>query len=273
MTLGSVSVPAGFSLLGSPAASVAPGGSTSFTIGLGTANVGTFSGAVSFSTNDPNNPNFNFAIAGTIATAAVAPTLVSTQVGDGSAQRSTVSSITVVFNEAVNFSADSFTLDETQNEKSGFTWTNVTSGVTFSNPSGDGMTWVISVIKGGSLDRTGTGKKGFIADGIYQLTLNGAAITDAATSTAQFNGGNTHVATFKNGAGTVKNAFSVLYGDIAGTGAQIGAIDYGKFKTTYGKVVGNAAYNAALDYNGDGVINAIDYGKFKVNYGKSYTFS
>jgi hypothetical protein len=173
----------------------------------------------------------------------------------------------------VNFSAASFTLDETQNEKSGFTWTNVTSGVTFANPSGDGMTWVISVIAGGSLDRTGTGKKGFFSDGIYQLMLNGAAITDAATGSAQYNNGNAQVATFKNGAGAMKNAFSVLYGDIAGTGAQIGAVDYGKFKTAYGSSVGHAAYNAALDYNGDGVINAIDYGKFKNNYGKGYSFA
>jgi hypothetical protein len=204
---------------------------------------------------------------------AVAPTLVSTQVGDGSAQRSTVSSITVVFSEKVNFTTASFTLSQTQNEKTGFTWTNVSSGVIFSNPSGDGMTWVLSIIDGGSLDRTGTSKKGFFSDGIYQLTLNGAAITDAATGTAQFNDGNTQIATFKNGAGTTKNAFSVLYGDVAGTGI-VNNSDYLQFKKAYGSnIQGLGSYIAYLDWNGDGQINNTDYLKFKNNYGKSYSFS
>jgi hypothetical protein len=136
------------------------------------------------------------------------------------------------------------------------------------------MTWVITVIAGGSLDRTAsTTKRGLFFDGIYQLTLNGAAITDAATDTAEFNGGNTQIASFKNGVGAAKNAFSVIYGDLAGTGI-VNNSDYLQFKKTYGSNdQGLGVYNAYLDWNGDGQINNSDYLKFKSNYGKSYSFS
>jgi hypothetical protein len=236
------------------------------------SSVGTYTVVASFAGSADYAPATSSPQTFTISPA-VAPALVSTRVGDGSAQRSAVSSITVVFNEAVNFSAASFTLDETQNENVGFTWTNVTSGVAFSNPSGDGMTWVISVIAGGSLDRTGSAGKGLFSDGIYQLTLNGADITDAATGTAQFNNGSVQVATFNNVAGVSKNAFSVLYGDMLGTGI-VNNSDYLQFRKTYGSNnKGLGAYNVYLDWNGDGQINNTDYLKFKANYGRSYSFS
>ena len=58
-------------------------------------------------------------------------------------------------------------------------------------PSNGGKTWTISCTVGGPLDRTGSMPKGYFSDGIYQLTLHGSAITDAATSTNQYNGGPT----------------------------------------------------------------------------------
>jgi hypothetical protein len=79
LTLGTINLPAGFSLIGTPPASnVAPGGSTNFTIGLGTTNAGTFNGNVSFSTNDTNNNPFTFAIAGTVSLAIQQTTIVVT---------------------------------------------------------------------------------------------------------------------------------------------------------------------------------------------------
>jgi hypothetical protein len=72
LNLGVISLPAGFSLVGSPSASIAAGGTTSFTLGLGTSYFGVFSGIVSFATNDPYNNPYTFEVTGTV-TAAPAP--------------------------------------------------------------------------------------------------------------------------------------------------------------------------------------------------------
>ena len=66
LTLGVPSLPAGFALTESLAATLAPGASDSFTLRLETATAGTKTGDVSFSTNDPNESPFNFAVAGSV---------------------------------------------------------------------------------------------------------------------------------------------------------------------------------------------------------------
>ncbi|HWE02698.1 MAG TPA: Calx-beta domain-containing protein [Tepidisphaeraceae bacterium] len=202
---------------------------------------------------------------------ATAPTLVSSVVGDGSRQRSTISSVTVVFNEKVNFAAGSFTLQQSQDDAN---WTDVSSSVTAANPSGDGVTWVISCNAGGSLDRTGAGAKGFFSDGIYQLTLHGSAITDAATGSAHYNSGSDQLVAFSfNNGASMRNAFSVLYGDMLGS-AVVNNGDNLQFKNTFGSNnQGLGVYNAALDWFGAGVINNGDNLKFKNNFGKTYTFN
>jgi len=70
LTLGAVSVPAGFTVTEGLTASLAPGASDTFTVQLGTATVGTNGGGLSFSTNDPNENPFNFPISGTVGTLA-----------------------------------------------------------------------------------------------------------------------------------------------------------------------------------------------------------
>ncbi len=71
VTLGPVSVPAGFTLVSPPAPSVAPGSTTTFTIRLNAASEGTFTGTVSFENNDPSENPFNFTLEGTVANVAV----------------------------------------------------------------------------------------------------------------------------------------------------------------------------------------------------------
>lgn len=68
LTLGTVSVPTGFTLTQAPAASVAAGGSTSFIVSLNTATAGTFSGAISFTNNDADENPFDFSVSGTVNT-------------------------------------------------------------------------------------------------------------------------------------------------------------------------------------------------------------
>ncbi len=66
LTLGSVSVPSGFTLVNGLVTSLAPDASDDFTIQLNTGSSGTFSGQVSFSSNDGDENPFNFQITGTV---------------------------------------------------------------------------------------------------------------------------------------------------------------------------------------------------------------
>ncbi len=66
LTLGTVTVPAGFTLTEGLSGSLAPGASDTFTVRLDNATVGTKSGDVSFSTNDADENPFNFRITGTV---------------------------------------------------------------------------------------------------------------------------------------------------------------------------------------------------------------
>ncbi|MCL5735096.1 MAG: discoidin domain-containing protein, partial [Actinobacteria bacterium] len=69
LTLGPVTVPAGFTLTEGLSGSLAPGASDTFTVRLDNATLGTKSGDVSFSTNDADENPFNFRITGVVTTA------------------------------------------------------------------------------------------------------------------------------------------------------------------------------------------------------------
>jgi hypothetical protein len=67
MLSGPIVMPAGFSLASSFASTtVAPGATTTFTIRLDAASPGSYSGQVSFGTDDPNNNPFTFTVSGTV---------------------------------------------------------------------------------------------------------------------------------------------------------------------------------------------------------------
>lgn len=67
LTVGSVSVPSGFSVIDPLVGPIAPGEMESFTVQLGTSDMGNHTGQISFATNDSNENPFNFAIAGEVA--------------------------------------------------------------------------------------------------------------------------------------------------------------------------------------------------------------
>jgi hypothetical protein len=65
-----ISLPAGFSLAADfGSTTVAPGASTTFTVRLDATAAGSYSGQVSFATNDPNNNPFTFTVSGTVTAA------------------------------------------------------------------------------------------------------------------------------------------------------------------------------------------------------------
>ena len=61
-----ISVPAGFTLVSPPAATIAPGGSTTMEIAMDTIALGTPGGEVSFSVNDSDEDPFNFTVQGSV---------------------------------------------------------------------------------------------------------------------------------------------------------------------------------------------------------------
>ena len=71
---GTITVPAGFTLTTTPAASVGAAGSTSFEVQCDASDEGTFSGTVSVPSNDPNENPYTFTISCVVDTQPTAPT-------------------------------------------------------------------------------------------------------------------------------------------------------------------------------------------------------
>jgi sugar lactone lactonase YvrE len=66
LTLTNVNVPAGFTLVTNAPASIAPGSNGTFSVQLNTSAIGTNSGNITITNNDPTNNPFTFAITGTV---------------------------------------------------------------------------------------------------------------------------------------------------------------------------------------------------------------
>ncbi|MCU0916777.1 MAG: hypothetical protein MUC88_19795 [Planctomycetes bacterium] len=75
LTLGSLTLPAGFSVVADLFSPVAPGSSVVFRVQLDTSVMGTKSGDITFTNNDGNENPFNVRIAGFVVAAAPAATV------------------------------------------------------------------------------------------------------------------------------------------------------------------------------------------------------
>jgi subtilisin family serine protease len=118
LTLGAITVPAGFSLVaGFGSTTLAPGQTTSFALQMNAAAVGAYSGTVSFVTNDPSSDPFDFTVTGT--TSVIVTPQVWT-IDNGAAGFSTVGTWTV-YNGA-GLEGD-FAYKRTGNGNSTATWT------------------------------------------------------------------------------------------------------------------------------------------------------
>lgn len=80
LTISGVTVPSGFTVTTALPASLAPGASAPLVVGLDLATVGTKSGDVSISSNDPDAATYNFAITGTVSPS---PNITVTNVTNG----------------------------------------------------------------------------------------------------------------------------------------------------------------------------------------------
>jgi hypothetical protein len=169
-----------------------------------------------------------------------APAVQSVQIGDGSAQRSSVSNLTLTFSERVAIGSGAisvqrvgpggalgsvaFTIDTSLS-----TATQTIARLTFSGP----MTQFGSLI-----------------DGNYQLTINRNLVLDT--------GGRAMAADYST-------TFFRFFGDANGD-RHVDVADFGLFSGTYGLNSTQTGFLAYFDFNGDGRIDIADFGQFSVRF-------
>jgi glucose/arabinose dehydrogenase len=176
-----------------------------------------------------------------------APRVTQTTVNDGSAQRSSVTSLTVTFNTQVTFTstaAAAFTLSLNGGGSVGFTATpNVVNGVTVVTL--DNFTGAL------------TDGHGSLLDGRYTLTAISNQIHNGTLALDGANNGGTSNYTL--------NLFR-MFGDVNGD-ATVNGLDLGVFRNAFGTQVGDPNFLSYLDFDGDGVINGFDLGQFRNRFG------
>ncbi len=207
--------------------------------------VATFSG-LSYNVAETMNIAFSTnagaftATSNNVVVSGAAGTVVSTQIDDGTAQRSMVRSITLTFSSSI-----------------ASTLSTVLANLSLTRASDN-----LSVGLRGSLDSTGkvltltfTGSSiigGSLADGRYTLVYGGTTLLGAGTA------GQTDETKY----------LWRLFGDLNGT-ASVNAADLTAFNKAYNSRKGMSNYSVYFDYNEDGVIVNADQTAFTQHYGTS----
>jgi hypothetical protein len=173
------------------------------------------------------------------------PTVTSTQINDGSTQRSRLTSLQVTFSMQVSFTgpvASAFTLNRNGGGSVAFT----------------AMASIIGGVTVVTLDNfTGSDTEfGSLIDGRYTLM---ALASQISAGGVQLNNGVNY--TFGNA-----QALFRFFGDVNGD-QVVNGLDLGFFRNTFGTQSGDANYLSYLDINGDGVINGFDLGQFRTRFG------
>jgi hypothetical protein len=179
------------------------------------------------------------------------PTVLSTQVNDGSAQRSRVTSLSVTFSAQVTFAGT---------VASAFTLTRSGGGAVSFQASASVVNGVTVV----TLDNfTGSETEfGSFKDGRYTLT----ALANQITLGGQQLDGNGDGTPGDNYAfGDAQGLFR-MFGDVNGD-QVVNGFDLGLFRNTFGTAAGDPNYLSYFDFNGDGVINGFDLGQLRTRFG------
>ncbi|MDB5357964.1 MAG: hypothetical protein JWN24_4417 [Phycisphaerales bacterium] len=179
------------------------------------------------------------------------PTLTSTIIGDGTAQRSVFHGFTLNFDQVVNLAPGAVTMNRVTTNSAGVILTSTAvdpSAFTITNPLGDGKTWIVTVAAGGMLD----GGRGDFRDGVYQFTVHSALVTNAYGSALA--------------GGDQTKSFRKLFGDFNGDG-RVSNADFTRFSNAFGSMIGDANFRVAFDYNHDGKISNADFAFFSNRFG------
>jgi hypothetical protein len=160
-------------------------------------------------------------------------------------QRSMVDSIVYTFSEGVNLASNAFTIAQ-----NAYFATGTVPTLSWSAVSGTNNTqWVVT------FSGSGVTSGGSIGDGVYDITLNGEAVTSVAAGAAL--------------AANETDTFYCLYGDAGGYG-KVNNADYAAFAGTYGLKSGAANFLAYFDTQGVGKISNSEYALFAANYGNGF---
>ncbi len=173
-----------------------------------------------------------------IAPAATTPAVQTIVIGDGTAQRSAVRSLTVTFNSSVTFDTGAFALQRGDG---------ATVSPTVTTAVIDGRTVATLTFAGANTEF------GSLADGRWTLTVLGSHVHAAGNPTLTM-------------AGDATAAFHRLFGDANGD-ATVNAYDFGQFRPAYGSSSGGATYVSWLDFDNDGSINGFDFGMLRNRFG------
>jgi hypothetical protein len=186
----------------------------------------------------------------------VTPVLTSVTVGDGSAQRSMVKSLSLSFDRPVALAASAAKLELLNTGGSGANdgsaATDATAALLAPITTDNGNTWVFPLSPGSAFVQNGS-----LADGIYRLRVDPTKVTTNGVAMS---------------AAPAPFLFHRLFGDVTGD-AAVNPLDYVRFRSAFGKSTGDATYDAAFDFNNDGTVNPLDYNQFRQRFGKALAYA
>ena len=177
-----------------------------------------------------------------------APTVAVALINEGSAQRSSISQLTITLDGDVEVDANAITLIQRSDADGKTTGTVVaTSHVCGLDDNGN----TILIVTFESLTRNDSG---VLEDGNYQLTIDHTKVRRAGTSI-------TMEQDFVFGDTAVDNFYS-LFGDNNGD-RTINVVDLLALRQTYLRSTADSGYNPAMDFDGNGTVNVIDLLSFR----------
>jgi uncharacterized repeat protein (TIGR03803 family) len=234
-------------------------------------------------------------VGGTVFEVSPAPTVVSVTPQDdagngvaaGSAakgQRSMETQIAVVFGEPVNLTSGAFTLNLVNNDGGGTNNGAADSPLTGvlgtpTNPSGDGETWIIPILSGGTVSDPSSALNGSSTS--YALNGTHGGISGASLDNGVYDLGVTAADVTATGGGPAmaanytSAAWHRLYGDVDNA-RRVFNVEYSAFLAAYTSTYasnGAANYNQDLDADGDGRVFNTDYSAFLADFGSTRVYT
>jgi hypothetical protein len=196
------------------------------------------------------------------------PTVASTVVNDGNAQRSEVRSVTVTFSGPVAFSGGN------ANAAAAFQLKHLTDGNNVDltaavSADSQGRTVVVLTFAGAETDPLSARNGGVasLADGRYALTIFSGSVvgTNGAALAGGGPNGNYVSPTDTLGGGAGQLHLFRLFGDVNGDGV-IDQIDLGAFRKMMNASVGDPFYLSFLDADNSGTVDQVDLGQFRSRF-------
>ncbi len=186
----------------------------------------------------------------TILVSDLPPELQSVTLNDGAAQRSMVNSVTLQFSRQVTLAPGALTLALHPSVNGGGAVGTLPGAIAWSSADG-GFTYTVT-FSGGNVTA------GSLADGVYDLQVHAALVTDVW---GHFLPGGDSTTTFYR-----------LFGDVNGDGI-VDSLDSLFFRSRQGSATGSSGYRWYLDYDNSGIIDSLDSLQFRKRLGASYTIS